>query len=125
MRALHAGTSAAMRELGTSREPTAPILGAGHAGRASRAGLAVGIVCLLLIALGAPGALPSAWAPYYRVGSAGVLLAVGAWLVVRGRRRPATRGLRARGIEWMLRLAGRIMLVAAAVELALGLRDLL
>jgi uncharacterized RDD family membrane protein YckC len=87
-----------------------------------RLALVLGLLCLGLIALGAPGGLPSSWFPYFRLASAGVLLPVGGWLLIRDRRRPSKRAWTVRSVDWALRLAGRVMLVVAAVELALALR---
>ena len=63
--ALQAGASAAARELQTNRAPRAPHLGRGPAPRLA---LALGVLCLAAIALGAPGGLPSSWIPYFRLG---------------------------------------------------------
>lgn len=120
--ALQAGASAAARELQTNRAPRAPHLGRGPAPRLA---LALGVLCLAAIALGAPGGLPSSWIPYFRLGSAAVFVLVGSWLVIRDRRRPSNRRWTARSLDWLLRLTGRVMLVVAALELALGLRHFL
>lgn len=121
LRALHAGVNAARGP----QPPPVPHFGTGRTARVAKVALGLGIAAVALVAVDAPGALPHAWVPYYRLGSAIVLLPVGTWLMLRARRRRSLRGLRARTIERTLELGGSIMLLVGALELALALVHLL
>lgn len=81
-----------------------------------------GVLVLLLVGMGFPGLLPSGWAPWFRIGSAAVLLPVGAWLAIRSRRRKAGRGWRARLVEPTLEIVGVIMVTVGIIELVFGVR---
>ena len=98
-----------------------PTSAAGKPARAARFALIAGIVALALVALDAPGSLPSSWVPDYRLASAAVLLPVGLWLALRARRQRPRRGFRARTIEQLLELGGVVMLAVGVLELVLGL----
>lgn len=117
LRALHAGYNAAR----AVQPPPTPHFGTGRGARAARVTLIGGVTVLALVALDAPGSLPHAWVPYFRLGSAAVLLPVGAWLTWRARRPRATRGIRARTIEWLLEMTGIVMVAVGVLELVLGL----
>jgi len=145
LRALHAGATAAARELG-SGEPApppppqhGPHFGVGRTAVVAKVAFLLGIAFLALVALDAAGSLPSSWVAYYRLATAAVLLTVGGWLVLRARRiRPRLRDRplrprtlrhvpaavdtwRARSIERLLELTGIVMLAVGVLELVLGL----
>ena len=148
VRALHAGATAAARELGSSSEPEPPLppppqhgphFGVGRTAAVAKVAFLLGIALLALLALDAAGSLPSSWVAYYRLATAAVLLPVGGWLVLRAQRiRPGLRAhplrpralrhvpavmdtWRARSIERLLELTGIVMLAVGILELVLGL----
>jgi uncharacterized membrane protein len=130
--AVRAGAEAAARELATEPRPVPPArLVRGQAATVARVVVALGVLCLLLVAVDLPGSLPRAWVPYFRLVCAAVLLPVGAVLAVRARRvrpRLAGRSLRAwrtRTVEQALELVGIVMLAVGVLELARGLRHFL
>ena len=112
LRALHAGYSAAR----ASQPPRPP-----HLGRATRTVFLAGIAALLVVAMDAPGVVPSGWRAWVRIAAAVVLLPAGAWLTVRARRLPKQRRLTARAIDGLLELAGVVMLAVGVLELILAL----
>ena len=83
-----------------------------------------GVVALVLVGMGLPDLLPSGWTPYARIVLAAVLLAVGAWLVLRSRRRKKLAGMRARFVEPVLEIVGLVMVTVAVIEAVLGARGL-